>query len=102
MQVKKNCPLLYDELMDMFDDLEKLKETDVDEFKKVSGKTYSEHKTSEKNRERYEYRKVQYYDGKQFPKSQPENEKGVFCAFYVRPPKIHVLTSGTEERACSP
>ena len=102
LQVKKNCPLLYDELMDMFDDLEKLKETDVDEFKKVSGKTYSEHKTSEKNRERYEYRKVQYYDGKQFPKSQPENEKGVFCAFFVRPPKIHVLTSGTEERACSP
>ena len=66
LQVKKNCPLLYDELMDMFDDLEKLKETDVDEFKKVSGKTYSEHKTSEKNRERYEYRKVQYYDGKEW------------------------------------
>lgn len=63
LQVKRNCPLLYDELMDMFDDLAKLKDKDRDEFEKVSGDTYSEYKTSEKNRDRYEHRKVQYYDG---------------------------------------
>ena len=66
LQVKKNCPLLYDELMDLFDDLKSLKEKDRDEFGKVSGKTYSEHKTTEKNRERYEHRKTEYYDGKEW------------------------------------
>ena len=64
LQVKKNCPLLYDELMDLFDDLEKLKEKNAEEFMSASRETYSEHKTGEKNRERYEHRKVQYYDGK--------------------------------------
>ena len=66
LQVKKNCPLLYDELMDLFDDLKSLKEKDKDEFEKVSGKTYSEHRTSEKNRERYEHRKTECYDGKEW------------------------------------
>ena len=66
LQVKKNCPLLYEELMELFDDLGKLKENDRDEFKRVSGETYGEHKTSEKNRERYEYRKVEYYDGEEW------------------------------------
>ena len=66
LQVKKNCPLLYDELMDLFDDLKSLRDKDKDEFEKVSGDTYCEHKTSEKNRERYEHRKVEYYDGKEW------------------------------------
>lgn len=75
LQVKKNCPLLYDELMDLFDDLDKLKAADTEEFKRVSGENYEEHKTSEKNRERYEHRKVEYYDGKEwiehFQKERP-------------------------------
>ena len=66
LQVKKNCPLLYDELMGLFDDLKSLKEKDKDEFEKVIGDTYCEYKTSEKNRERYEHRKVEYYDGKEW------------------------------------
>jgi len=66
LQVKKNCPLLYGELMDLFDGLEKLRENKGDEFEKVSGETYGEHKTSEKNRERYEYRRVEYYDGEEW------------------------------------
>ena len=66
LQVKKNCPLLYEELMDLFDDLRKLKEDDGDAFERVSGETYGEHKTSEKNRERYEHRKVEYYEGKEW------------------------------------
>ena len=63
LQVKKNCPLLYDELMDLFDDLKVLKEKDKDGLEEVSRKNYCEHKTSEKNRDRYEHRKVEYYDG---------------------------------------
>ena len=66
LQVKKNCPLLYDELMDLFDDLGKLRAEKGDEFEEMSGETYGEHKTSEKNRERYEHRKVEYYDGEEW------------------------------------
>ena len=41
----------------------------------MSGKNYCEHKTSEKNRDRYEHRKVEYYDGTEwiehFQKERP-------------------------------
>lgn len=61
LQVKKNCPALYDELMSLFDGLSEEKEADGEAFQNKYGASYSEAKTSEKNRERYEYRECQSY-----------------------------------------
>ena len=66
LQVKRNCPSLYQEIMDLFDDMENLKKKNPDEFKETSGKAYDEYMTREKNRERYEHREVQYYEGKEW------------------------------------
>ena len=63
LQVKRNCPALYDELMALFDGLAVEQEADEKAFKNKYGTSYSEAKTSEKNRERYEYRECQSYSG---------------------------------------
>ena len=61
LQVKKNCPELYEELMRLFEGLSEDKENAPEEFKEKYGKYYSETRTTEKNRERYEYRTSQSY-----------------------------------------
>ena len=62
LQVKKNCPVLYQEIMDLFEGLEKEKREDPELFQKTYGEVYSEYNSGlEKNRERKEYRKVQEY-----------------------------------------
>ncbi len=61
LQVKKNCPELYAELMRLFEGLSEDRENDTKEFQDKYGRYYSEAKTTEKNRERYEYRTVQSY-----------------------------------------
>lgn len=61
LQVKKNCPELYAELMRLFEGLSEDRENNPEEFQDKYGSHYSEAKTEEKNRERYEYRTVQSY-----------------------------------------
>lgn len=61
LQIKRNCPALYDELMRLFDGLAGEREADEKAFRDKYGTSYSEAKTSEKNRERYEYRECQSY-----------------------------------------
>lgn len=61
LQVKKNCPELYAELMGLFEGLSKDRENNPEEFQDRYGSCYSEAKTTEKNRERYEYRTIQSY-----------------------------------------
>lgn len=61
LQVKKNCPELYAELMTLFEGISKDKENDPKGFENKYGSHYSEAKTTEKNRERYEYRTIQSY-----------------------------------------
>lgn len=61
LQVKKNCPELYAELMGLFEGLSEDKENNPEEFQNRYGSCYSESKTTEKNRERYEYRTIQSY-----------------------------------------
>lgn len=61
LQVKKNCPELYAELMGLFEGLSKDRENNPEEFQDKYGSCYSEAKTTEKNRERYEYRTIQSY-----------------------------------------
>lgn len=70
LQIKKNCPALYDELMELFEGLSKEREKIEKEFQDKYGGHYSEIRTTEKNRERYEYRKYQSY-------SEPEGIKGL-------------------------
>lgn len=61
LQVKKNCPELYAELMGLFEGISEDKENNPEEFQDKYGSHYSEAKTAEKNRERYEYRTIQSY-----------------------------------------
>lgn len=61
LQVKKNCPELYEELMRLFEGLSEDRENNPEEFQDKYGNCYSEAKTTEKNRERYEYRTIQSY-----------------------------------------
>lgn len=61
LQVKKNCPELYAELMGLFEGLSEDRENDPKEFWNKYRNDYSEAETTEKNRERYEYRTVQSY-----------------------------------------
>lgn len=61
LQIKRNCPALYDELMRLFDGLAEEREADEKAFRNKYGASYSEVKTTEKNRERYEYRECQSY-----------------------------------------
>lgn len=61
LQVKKNCPELYAELMRLFGGLLKDKKDDPKKFCDKYEKYYSEASTMEKNRERYEYRSSQSY-----------------------------------------
>lgn len=61
LQVKKNCPELYAELMGLFEGLSEERENNPEEFQDRYGSCYSETQTTEKNRERYEYRTIQSY-----------------------------------------
>ena len=63
MQVKKNCSATYDEIMDLFDGLEKDRRKNKEEFEEKYKETYSECSSFEKNRERHEYRQVKGYTG---------------------------------------
>ena len=79
LQVKRNCPALYAELMELFDGLSKDRETDEEEFQNKYGDHYSEIMTTEKNRERYEYRKYQSYSDKDGIKAIQEERPHVAC-----------------------
>lgn len=61
LQVKKNSPELFEELMRLFEGLSEEKENTPEEFQDKYGSHYSEAKTREKNRERYKYRTFQSY-----------------------------------------
>lgn len=79
LQVKKNCPALYDELMKLFDGLEKDLESDREGFQNRYESCYSEIESSEKNRERNEYRKCQSYSDAEGLKAIQEERPHVVC-----------------------
>lgn len=79
LQVKKNCPALYDELMALFDGLSEEREADGDAFQNRYGVSYSEAKTSEKNRERYEYRECQSYSKADGIRALQEERPHIAC-----------------------
>lgn len=61
LQVKKNCPELYEELMKLFEGLSEDEENNPEEFRDKYSGCYREAGGTEKNRERYEYRTIQSY-----------------------------------------
>lgn len=79
LQVKKNCPALYGELMALFDGLAEEREADGDAFQNRYGDSYSEAKTSEKNRERYEYRECQSYSKADGIRALQEERPHIAC-----------------------
>ena len=60
-QIKKNCPATYQEIQNVFEELEKEKEADPEKFGKENKGRYSEYSSCEKNRERVEYREMKCY-----------------------------------------
>ena len=62
LQVKRNNPALYDELMQLFDGLTEEREADEEAFRDKYKVCYSKEESFEKNRERYEYRECQSYN----------------------------------------
>lgn len=60
-QIKKNCPATYQEIQDIFEELEKEKGADPEKFAKENKGRYSEYSSCEKNRERVEHRAVKCY-----------------------------------------
>ena len=70
LQVKGNCPELFEEIDRLFNGLTKENAENNAEFKKKYKGKYSEVRRDEKNRERYEYRQyMAYHDA--------ENLKGI-------------------------
>lgn len=61
LQIKKNCPATYKEITDLFEDLEKEREEDADEFNRRYRNKYDEYSKNELNRDRYEYRTMKCY-----------------------------------------
>lgn len=57
-QIKKNCSATYQEIQNIFEELEKEKEAYPETFAKENKERYSEYSSCEKNRERVEYREV--------------------------------------------
>ena len=62
LQVKGNCPELFGEIKSLFGGLSEDRENDAEKFEKEYGEKYSEAKTWEKNRERYENRHYQAFN----------------------------------------
>lgn len=79
LQVKKNCPALYDELMALFNGLAKEQEAEGEAFQNKYGASYSEARTSEKNRERYEYRECQSYSKADGIRTLQEERPHIAC-----------------------
>lgn len=79
LQVKRNCPALHQELMALFDGLAVEQESDEKAFQSKYGASYSEVKTFEKNRERYEYRECQSYSDVDGMKALQEARPHIAC-----------------------
>lgn len=88
LQVKRNCPALYDELTALFNGLTEELEADGEAFQNKYGATYSEAKTSEKNRERYEYRKCQSYSKADGIRALQEERPHIACVGRLKQVRI--------------
>lgn len=89
LQIKKNCSALYEELMALFEGLEKEKSSDQDAFQEKYGSVYDEAVTDEKNRERYEHRRFQSYSDKE--RMRAFQEERPYVASVGRSDQVRIL-----------
>ena len=87
LQVKRNCPELYDEIQRLFNGLDADRKEDPDLFEQRYGEKYSEKKTEEKNRERMEYRRCEAY-----------NDPDVLSGLQEKRPYIQCIGRSTQIR----
>lgn len=88
LQVKRNCPVLYEELEALFLDLEKEEAKDKEGFFQKFGDVYDKAKSFEKNRERYEYRECQIFNDPSGIKAFQEERPYVKCVGYSKQVRI--------------
>lgn len=94
LQVKKNCPALYAELMALFDKLAEDREMDEKEFSDRYDGCYSKVKTAEKNRGRYEYRNYECYSGADWIKTVQAERPYVACVGRASQVRIMQIQDG--------
>lgn len=97
LQIKKNCPALYEELVVLFEGLEKEKSSDQEAFQKKYSGVYDEAVTEEKNRERYEHRRFQSYSDKEGMKAFQEERPYVACVGRSEQVRILKVEDGSGE-----
>lgn len=88
LQVKKNCPALYEELTALFLGLEEEKGKEADEFLEKYGSIYDESKSCERNRERYEYRVCQSFNAPSGIKALQEEWPYIKSVGYLKQKRI--------------
>lgn len=88
LQVKKNCPALYEELTVLFLGLEEEKGQDAEMFAKNYGSVYDEAKSSERNRERYEYRECRTFHDPSGIKAFQEERPYIKSVGYLQQTRI--------------
>ena len=91
LQVKKNCPNLYQELMDLFTELNRQKKEDPLIFEKKSRKYYDEHHQFEHNRDRYEYRSAAVYFKEKDMEPFQEERSQIHCVGFMEQIRIRQI-----------
>lgn len=94
LQVKRNCPALYAELMGLFNGLSEEQEADGEGFQRKYGDCYSEATAMEKNRGRHEYRTYQSYSDAEGMKAIQEERPHVACVGRSRQVRIQQVQDG--------
>lgn len=105
LQVKKNCPQLYEDIMKMFDGLKNEKGSGTKAFLQKYGEVYSEWAEFEINRERHEYREARGYHEEDAIEVFREARPHIGSIGYLRQVRIKVvrerdgtdITPGLEE-----
>ena len=89
LQVKMNCPVLYEEIKNLIEDLNREKEQDAEEFHKKYEDVYSDYAPFvEQNRERYEYRRMTEYHDPEGIKAFKEERPYIECVGLSRQIRI--------------
>ena len=91
LQVKKNCPAPYEEVIRLFDELEEEQKAGPEKFRKKYGDNYSKAESHEKNRERYEHRVFRSCSGADGIKAFQEERPHVVCVGRSDQVRINVI-----------
>ena len=91
LQVKKNCPNLYQEIMALFAGMTSLEKEDPEKFEKQNRKHYDDFHQSEHNRDRYEYRTAAVYFNEADMKAFQEERPHINCIGIIEQIRIRQI-----------